>query len=1128
MAGSRMSAELEGSSVGSSSREGDRPTRIRQHGRHTAGGGFLLDTSLSPRIDSFGSSPSQSPKSAASEKRRAVEPRSTTSNKRFRYPWNGGHAEASSPLARTASSGADADEVSSGPSERRRSTTNRIDQNATASMEGGGREEGELGSVVGLNKDTEHIVNLALNLSGSRKRGLASRSSLTPLSGSRRTVSERHSPAYSPQAVPPSGLGRYGISPWEGVPFSAEVGAPSTTIGSPDGSVDAISFESISDATLQRAKEARLHFNLFHEYIRLLSLLPPLRHPKLDSTADAILDEHDSRKYNPLQAIRNRKIRFREGSAADPAKFGWNDAVKVREWVDAVEDTYRNDEHDPDECLRLPPLHQSEMQVVRNKSEAEMLPVSPTTSLKRASSRMRFARPRIDWIVSPEELLSDAAWTEEGINKSKIVDRDRNKLYPDPSELVIVGDHRGRQDLSPSVSERRRRSSERARVGRGGPRQASESSRSRISSEADKRRHKWSASRGRRSRSVSNDRMSQDNYSLDANRIDGRHHHGRVDPSSLVHRDESRINPEPIKLAEPRRHPRAGAIPKDEGENVNAGASKEGLDQVRYDVTSRPDHLPSVAFVPSSSSSRSSSRSRRHLSRMIHSIHGRSRSRHEDKELEGHDGHDLLLASDKEHKPSTGESPGERANQAESPNMSKRPSLSRRGSSWMDDLAGADDARGRGTKESRIRGMFKSGGRISDIVSSEVSKVGDLLKKETGMTHSRRPSLLAPLPPSAPASSSSSSEDEEEPPNGEMVDNPDSESAGSRKPLLEDSGRPGQPSNRGNPIPKLPVFTSPKGRPSPSENGELPAKVESSTKIEYAKSVNMGAMSRSQKNGRIDSTPSTEAGESGISLAKIKEPGREDRNKASSVASAPGNIPITTPSKANPFNISSTAKRKRSDMVQSSRSWSLSDRSTKAGANIGLPDKREIERARALLLCSGIKAREIVRQAGSGENPPASVHSKSTPRTPRMEEHRVAARNLEQQFQQTRRSIQLSMERFSDRVCVPLKLELDDLDSFVTLSLEHRVRLASTDAERLILQLNTSTTLATKQLSDVLDRAIRRRQGRLQWLRRLGFVVLEWVVIVLMWCVWLFVMVFKVIRGILRGFIATVKWILWL
>ena len=98
----------------------------------------------------------------------------------------------------------------------------------------------------------------------------------------------------------------------------------------------------------------------------------------------------------------------------------------------------------------------------------------------------------------------------------------------------------------------------------------------------------------------------------------------------------------------------------------------------------------------------------------------------------------------------------------------------------------------------------------------------------------------------------------------------------------------------------------------------------------------------------------------------------------------------------------------------------------------------------------------------------------------------------------------------------------------VNKSLNTRVRAATEEAENLSMQLNTTSTLAVKQLSDTLEHGLRKRHRRLRWLRRTGFMMLEWALVGLLWWVWLIVVAFKLSRKLLYGMASGVRWILWL
>jgi hypothetical protein len=152
----------------------------------------------------------------------------------------------------------------------------------------------------------------------------------------------------------------------------------------------------------------------------------------------------------------------------------------------------------------------------------------------------------------------------------------------------------------------------------------------------------------------------------------------------------------------------------------------------------------------------------------------------------------------------------------------------------------------------------------------------------------------------------------------------------------------------------------------------------------------------------------------------------------------------------------------------------------------------------------------------------------TVPSVPQLYEHEISSRRLLKRIEASHSSFEGSMERVPKAAFAPLKTQLTMLEDLINKSLNTRVRAAAEEAEQLSMQLNTTSTLAVKQLSETLDHGIRKRGRRLRWLRRTGFVMLEWALIGLLWWVWLIVVAFKLLRKLLHGMVSGVRWILWL
>ena len=198
--------------------------------------------------------------------------------------------------------------------------------------------------------------------------------------------------------------------------------------------------DEISPSTAAWVQKAKTYFELAHEHRRLLPHLPPIRRP--GSHVRTPGPEASMKVYNPLQYVRNRKLRIWEKNAIDAEADGWHDVEKVRAWVDAVIASHSSTCHEPDECLRLPPLSQPVSEVEEDDQEA-----SPMDDRRHGSPTPRSAeqhhtkplRPRSDWVTHPGDLIADAYWLEQGSNKLKIQDRDNNLIYPPDTHFRFSG-----------------------------------------------------------------------------------------------------------------------------------------------------------------------------------------------------------------------------------------------------------------------------------------------------------------------------------------------------------------------------------------------------------------------------------------------------------------------------------------------------------------------------------------------------------------------------------------------------------------------------------------------------------------------------------------------------------------
>ncbi|KAL8905096.1 MAG: hypothetical protein Q9207_002837, partial [Kuettlingeria erythrocarpa] len=312
-------------------------------------------------------------------------------------------------------------------------------------------------SAIGYNTDPAQIVNLALNLSESRRRHVSGgRLSPAYIGGARRHVSsEANTPGYSVRHVSTTSThlrsqlndqrrisrtsaARSSTQSWErSSPRSAKSSNEAET-SIAKGLFEPEEVQEIilkpSEATLARAEKARIAFELSYEYRRLLQFLPKLpssthKHPASQRPSNAsqnVGSENLGRAYDPLQYIRNRRVRGRECKHLDAEAEGWKDPARVRPWVDKKVAT-RGAEPSTETSHELPPLDS----MLVDPLIAQSSPKSPNLANANARST-KSERQSSGWAFRPWDLLADAAWLSRDDNMRLIEDSKGKKLLPAP------------------------------------------------------------------------------------------------------------------------------------------------------------------------------------------------------------------------------------------------------------------------------------------------------------------------------------------------------------------------------------------------------------------------------------------------------------------------------------------------------------------------------------------------------------------------------------------------------------------------------------------------------------------------------------------------------------------------
>lgn len=331
-------------------------------------------------------------------------------------------------------------EIKSSPPLNGRISPSRNNQNASPSqaLNGSVRSHGSASSrqpasSYGFDTDPAQIVEMALRLNEGRRRQASAKRYVSNGTEGKRIISTATSlpPRSSPSVRKPSRPDP--VTPQKRPrDFDSEIvetsplqdWSPEQDADSPEDSMQ------ISRATQNRVNKAKTYFELAYEHRRLISHLPPTRPP--EASFDPEKPGYDSRAYNPLQYARNRKLRFRERAALNTASEGWHDVLKVRAWVDAVINSHSGMKHDPLECVRLPPLTLLE----RGNSEGDP---DANTGTKSAANTAKARRPKSDWVTHPGDMIADAFWTEQGLNKQKIYNRDNELIYPPGTKFRFSG-----------------------------------------------------------------------------------------------------------------------------------------------------------------------------------------------------------------------------------------------------------------------------------------------------------------------------------------------------------------------------------------------------------------------------------------------------------------------------------------------------------------------------------------------------------------------------------------------------------------------------------------------------------------------------------------------------------------
>lgn len=1014
-----------------------------------------------------------------------------------------------------------------------------------------------------LDVDSAQIVKMALNLSESRR--LASRRivsqptppRLAPLpdattGGSLRQHLQQQRRVSRTISPKPDRSPRIG---------SARISSPLQSSFDPEGSYRYV----FSESTLARAQKAKEYLELMAQYRRVLGVLPPLKPSRTarSSTASppvspggssqsfgrstSSLDPNSSigRPYDPLQYIRNRKVRARERKVIDGEAQGFNDIEKVSEWAEDVSKWIATDQNRIPGNPPLPPFPGADL------VDGQGSPPSANSGTV-VSSKPK--RPRVDWCIDPADMLADIYWLEQNDNKKLVEDRQWRRVFPQNAELYrplslessppapASGSIKGhtvshavtekasketlphKSDHEKFLSTARDRAQQKLKALRGSHRHGRaihkglHIHRGSISESTDtdsefKRRQRAGTitSPGRAILAKQMDEMiakeqkeveSHPQYDHEALRM-------KFGGPSLMtpERERPRNSPGPSRPPSHRRG--ESEVSEAEGRYVfkmqprpspPQGAGRASLDvptkrrSVEYDTSqpNSPDLRPlrDSPFVPafgldlSPMSSRPPSPSRNPLTRVKSIFRERSKDRWDEMKRQSNEDVRGALVLPMISGEMMVESPMAEwsapaiptIGTSRSPSQAGTPPTTQKGHRPHKSLS---SIKLRGEDGTGLRSLFR-GPRIDSVLRTSVSKVSDLIwRKESGGGGDED-------------SSSTSSDDSEtdDPGRGRQR----GRSKGSTLPL-QITSRTGQDTDKRN------QFLSPTSFSSPSSP-------------DYPSSRPL-----SRRSSRFD----------------LLKPPRIDVQSASPTsASPPPEIDAPSPGSHNNDAVRAANAHLHAALAMPkpphhhTKSWS-SAFPTRTPAPTQVLSRREIARLRTLLLTFGIHAMEFDRRARQPrpiQNSPIDIDAADP--IPQTCLYPLLSQTLSASLTTSAQAWQSSAATFSLDTAPSLSRRVDALRDKVAGELTAEAREAGEAAEEAGHDMVGAQRLKVKRVGDMMDKLLRRRRRRFRWVRRAGWLGVEWVLVGFMWYVWFVVMIARVVLGVAKGVGRVGRWLVWL
>lgn len=1023
--------------------------------------------------------------------------------------------------------------------------------------------------------DPAQLVQMALSLSESRKRH-PSGSLPVPIAAPRaRNISAAHD-KYATVRTRGSDRAR-SASRFDPSPASSSHSRDRQSTPSANAIDDNVLY-TFSPATLARAEKTRKYFELASEHRRLLEYLPPLKpdaqatanytfesrsspgyaQPEIQRVRSNTLSRHElGRQYNPLQTLRNRRLRHRERRPLTVPPELFEDTQRVTSWLDdvgeaATQPAYRSS----NDIVHLP--HYSQ--------EVDGLdgPDGNGRGHRRTGTAGTvITRPENEWTIEPTERLADTYWTEQGDNKMLLENRRRQAIFPARPSSSVHESRKSEELIRNQYKDSPMEVADKESLMEKAPRKH----RHLLSLHKADRIRQNKMSRLRRSASASSGSSDDERKPRPAARSDGtidntaplnRHVDALItkelkgntsspDLDSPDHWD-SKNTPFPTRGEDRRSAHRAnGALSVPATVTAQRSKSADGrlaqlaeIDRTRFSFDSSPpdspavaDFMPSLAMDLSPPSKQAAPSNQKHKRRVLPVFRSKSKDRNTT------EGKDFAFPSDSDR---SREPSGNAIDPSRLSAEYARPIELHRhqtSESMGNSLHRRGTSRTHTTSDGSIKeagstvGRFFKGGRLAELVRTGTDRRGR--KDKEGSTTD-----VSVLPSDAS----------------------DTDGSGDGPSLTIGSPHDSEPSPRtsidrvrgkkGLHTANLPTFKSAAGREKPLNNSRLTPVIsrgnEDDDHIGRQAAAHRGA-SRSPRIDRLlpprinlpdDSDHASNTGfPSETSDTIFAEPNRKSYGFLSPKAGAAPGSNVS-------FNTSATTRQNGDYPVTgltklnangARRHWSISDR--------GMQDKqrqdllkthrispRDLARARALILASGVKAHNLVLRANNPAVPApkfltaaAKTASVDAPSVPLKESHLRAAIILSSHLDKSLEALSRARQAYQSDTSHGLHTRQSDLKSLVADKLTHTVHNSSDEADAFGVRLTTEQTLRIKQVDDAVDEILRMRRRQFRLMRRAGFKLLEWLVLGIMWWVWFVVVCWNSVKKIILGIVRMLKWL---